>query len=94
MAVETINFSLPEPLKRFVDERVAGGGYSSASEYLRELIRKDQERQDRQHLLVEKLEALLLEGLNSGEAIEWTPEYRAQRRERLIARAKAEGCRP
>jgi antitoxin ParD1/3/4 len=40
----TMNISLPEPLKRFVDEQVARGVYGSTSEYVRELIRRDHER--------------------------------------------------
>lgn len=40
----TMNISLPDQLKKFVDERVASAGYSTSSEYLRELIRRDQDR--------------------------------------------------
>ena len=39
-----MNISLPETLKTFVDERVANAGYGTSSEYLRELIRRDQDR--------------------------------------------------
>ncbi len=39
-----MNISLPEPLKAFVDEQVSGGGYGTSSEYVRELIRRDQDR--------------------------------------------------
>lgn len=42
--MSTMNISLPETLKSFVDQQVSQGGYSTSSEYLRELIRKDQER--------------------------------------------------
>lgn len=52
-----MNISLPETLKGFVDEQVAGGAYGSSSEYVRDLIRKEQDRQ--------KLRALVLEGLDS-----------------------------
>jgi len=44
-AMTTMNISLPESLKSFVDERVARGGYGTSSEYIRELIRHDQYRQ-------------------------------------------------
>ena len=53
----TMNISLPESLKSFVDERVADGGYGTSSEYVRELIRRDQDR--------ERLRSLLLEGAAS-----------------------------
>lgn len=55
--MSTMNISLPDDLKSFVDEQVAGRGYTSTSEYLRALIRLDQDK--------EKLRALLLEGLQS-----------------------------
>ncbi len=54
-----MNISLPEPLKSFVDEQVASRGYGTSSEYVRELIRKDQDRQ--------RLRALLLAGVSSPE---------------------------
>lgn len=41
--MSTMNISLPEPLKKFIDERVEHAGYGSSSEYLRALIRKDQD---------------------------------------------------
>ena len=55
--MSTMNISLPETLKSFVDEQVAGRGYGTSSEYVRELIRKDQDRQ--------RLRRLLLEGAES-----------------------------
>jgi antitoxin ParD1/3/4 len=56
----TINISLPDALRRYVEQRVTQDGYSTASEYFRELVRKDQQtRADT------RLEALLLEGLDS-----------------------------
>lgn len=55
--MSTMNISLPETLKSFVDEQVTERGYGTSSEYVRELIRKDQ---DRQHL-----RALLLAGAAS-----------------------------
>ena len=61
--MQTMNISLPEPLKAFVDGQVAQGRYSSASEYVRELIRADERRKAQ-----EALESALLEGLNSPEA--------------------------
>ncbi len=52
-AMTTMNISLPEPLKNFVDAQVEQRGYSTSSEYVRELIRKDQERQHLKNLLLE-----------------------------------------
>ncbi len=42
----TMNVSLPEPLKDFVDEQVKRGGYSSTSDYVRQLIREHRARVD------------------------------------------------
>jgi antitoxin ParD1/3/4 len=58
--MQSMNISLPDPLKQFVDEQISSGRYSSVSEYVRELIREDEKRKAQQHL-----EGLLLEGLNS-----------------------------
>lgn len=55
-----MNISLPDSLKAFVDEQVSQRGYGTSSEYVRELIRKDQERQH--------LRGLLLEGAASAPA--------------------------
>ena len=52
-----MNISLPEPLKDFVDERVASAGDGTSSEYVRELIRRDQDRL--------RLRSLMLEGAES-----------------------------
>ena len=49
----TMNISLPESLKAFVDGQVSQRGYSSSCEYVRELIRKDQDRQRLRDLLLE-----------------------------------------
>lgn len=42
--MSTINISLPDSLKSFVDEQVNQRGHGTSSEYVRELIRKDQDR--------------------------------------------------
>jgi len=42
--MSTMNISLPDSLKDFVDEQVNERGYGTSSEYVRELIRKDQDR--------------------------------------------------
>ncbi len=65
--METMNISLPEPLKDFVEQQVVHGGYSTASEYVRALIREDQKRKAAEHV-----EALLLQGLESGPATAMT----------------------
>lgn len=49
--MSTMNVSLPESLKAFVDEQVSQRGYGTSSEYMRELIRRDQDRQQLRGLL-------------------------------------------
>ena len=48
-----MNISLPETLKAFVDEQVTGRGYGTSSEYVRELIRKDRDRQALRRMLLD-----------------------------------------
>lgn len=54
----TMNISLPDDLRAFVDEQVRERAFGSTSEYVRDLIRKQRD--------VEKLRSLLREGLESG----------------------------
>ena len=51
--MSTMNISLPEALKSFVDEQVSTRGYGSTSEYVRDLIRKEQDIQHLRDLLLE-----------------------------------------
>jgi antitoxin ParD1/3/4 len=64
----TMNISLPEEMKAFVEAQMARDGFASASEYLRTLIREDQKRLARR-----ELEAKLLEGLQ-GPSVVMTPD--------------------
>ena len=84
----TMNISLPDPLRAFVEEQVSVGGYSTVSEYFRELVRADQKRK-----AGERLESLLLEGLNSGPAKPLTKtdldEVKRVVRERIAKRKNA-----
>jgi antitoxin ParD1/3/4 len=89
MLMDTMNIALPESMKGYVQARVSEGGYGSVSEYIRELIRADQRRKAE-----ERIDALLIEGLDSGEPIAITPEYWEAKRRRLAERlGKAAGPR-
>jgi antitoxin ParD1/3/4 len=79
--METMNVALPEAMKPFVQARVGEESYSSVSEYGRELIRIDQRRRAE-----ERVDALLLEGLSSGEPIGVTPEYWEKKKRKLAER--------
>lgn len=50
--MSTMNISLPDTMKSFVDDQVNRRGYGTSSEYVRELIRKDQDRQHLRELLL------------------------------------------
>ncbi len=67
--MKSMNISLPDMMREYVEEQVKSCGYSSASEYFRELVRQDQKRK-----VDERLEAMLLEGLNSGTPTEMTSQ--------------------
>ncbi len=83
--MQTMNISLPDQLKEFVDGQVGSGRYSSVSEYVRDLIRDDEKRKTQ-----ERLEALLMEGIQSGDATEMTrqdwSDIRAEALEQFEAR--------
>lgn len=49
----TMNISLPDSLKEGVDSRIVEGGYGTSSEYVRDLIRRDLDRQALRRLLLE-----------------------------------------
>jgi antitoxin ParD1/3/4 len=71
----TMNVSLPDALKAFVDDQVATRGYGTSSEYIRDLIRKDQDR--------ERLRGLLLDGAASAPAAPADSAYFDGLRDRL-----------
>lgn len=81
--MQTMNISLPEPMKQFVEEQVSAGAYSSASEYVRELVRADQKRKAK-----EVLEDTLLAALNEGETTKATPEWWANLQKEVKKRTK------
>jgi antitoxin ParD1/3/4 len=51
--MSTMNVSLPGELKSYVDEQVGDGGYGSTSEYVRDLIRRDRDRQQLRRALLD-----------------------------------------
>jgi antitoxin ParD1/3/4 len=76
----TMNISLPEPLKAFVEEQAAQRGYGTTSEYVRELIRNDQDRL--------RLRSLLLEGAASAPSAPADAAYFEALRHRVRERAR------
>ena len=76
----TMNISLPEPMKRFVDAQVKGGSYGTSSEYIRSLIRREQE--------LDVLREKLLDGMRSGPGRPIDDAYFEDLRQRIKANAK------
>ena len=78
--MSTMNISLPDNLKSFVDEQVSQRGYGTSSEYVRELIRKEQDRQ--------QLRGLLLAGAASAPTVAVDARYFEGLRQRVRKGAK------
>ncbi|MFO1226268.1 type II toxin-antitoxin system ParD family antitoxin [Roseateles sp.] len=82
MSTNTMSFALPEAMRSYVDERVRSGQYGNTSEYLRELIRRDQEEQAKK-----RLRELIAEGLDSGPAVELTPQRAKALKKQALGKA-------
>jgi antitoxin ParD1/3/4 len=74
-----MSFALPESLRDYIDARVRSGEYGNTSEYLRDLIRRDQHEQASR-----RLRALISEGLESGPATPLTKRRIAELREQAL----------
>ncbi|MHB8231199.1 MAG: type II toxin-antitoxin system ParD family antitoxin [Vulcanimicrobiaceae bacterium] len=87
--MKTINVSVPEPLEEFVQQKVASGGYSSASEVVREGLRLLQQYDDER---LRTLRAAIRKGMESGEGRlldEISTDEIAQRGNERLRRAQA-----
>ncbi len=79
----TMNVSLPDPMKAWVESQTSDGKYSNASDYVRDLIRRDQERLR----AINTLQAAVTEGLESGEAERFDPQaFKLKMRERHVVK--------
>ena len=74
-----MSFALPESMREYIDARVRDGNYGNTSEYLRELIRRDQEQQ-----AVARLRSLIADGLASGDGRPVTDDVVADLRARAL----------
>ncbi len=75
-----MSFALPDELRRDIDDRVRTGEYGNTSEYLRELIRRDQ-----QHVAERRLRDLIADGLESGDGRAATADVIDEIRQRAFA---------
>jgi antitoxin ParD1/3/4 len=81
MSRQTMSFALPESMREYIDSRVSASHYGNTSEYIRDLVRRDQEEQAKK-----RLRDLIEAGLASGSGRRRTP---ADKRE-LLAIARGE----
>ena len=83
-SMTTVTISLPDSLKEFVDAQIATKGYGNVSEYFRSLLREAQQKE-----ADGRLEALLLEGLASGDPIPVTKEFWTDLKAEAVRRVAA-----
>lgn len=82
----TMNISLPDALREYVEGCIDEGGYSTVSEYFRDLVREDQKRKAQ-----ERLESILLERMSDGKRAALTKKDMENVRRVLHARLESEG---
>lgn len=75
-----MSFALPDELRRYIDDRVRSGEYGNTSEYLRELVRRDQ-----QLVAERRLRGLIADGLESGDGRPATADVIDEIRQRAFA---------
>ena len=79
----TMNVSLPEPMKAWVERQTEGGRYGNTSDYVRDLIRKDRERRT----AIDTLQAAITAGVQSGEPQPFDASaFKLRMRERHVVR--------
>lgn len=79
----TMNVSLPAPMKEWVERRAESGRYGNASDYVRDLIRRDQQRQE----ALAALQAAITQGAESGEPQPFdAAAFKLRMRERHVVR--------
>ena len=69
----TLNVSLPDSMRAFVDSEVASGDYGTASAYVQQLIRRDIRRAE--------VRQMMLDGINSGSAVPYDEALRTRMRD-------------
>ncbi|MCH4564263.1 type II toxin-antitoxin system ParD family antitoxin [Halomonas sp. EGI 63088] len=77
----TMNVSLPDAMKQWVEEQARSGRYSNTSDYVRDLIRRDQDRAQK----IAHMQALVDEGTESGTGSRSMDELREAARDRASA---------
>lgn len=81
-----MNISIPDQLAAFIEAQTAAAGLDNTSDYIASLIQREQERLAQQA----RVEALLLAGLDSGDPVEATEDWWAEKRSRLLEQLSSE----
>ncbi len=86
----SLNISMPDELREFVEKRTKESHFATPTEYIRALVREDQKRAEQ-----DKLERLLLDGLDSGKpiSVKDLDGYFKQKKDALLARTKSKATR-
>lgn len=79
----TMNISLPDPMKSWVEEQAKTGRYANTSDYVRDLIRRDRARRE----AIAEIQAAVDAGLSSGSA---TSLDRSTFKSRMLAKYAGE----
>lgn len=87
-SLTSMNISIPSALRERLEEKLVRRGYGSASEYVRQLIRQDLERDAR-----DSVEALLLEGVNSKKRVKATSKWLEEKKALVRSAARRSGKR-
>lgn len=72
-----MNVSIPEKLKGWAEQRVAEGRYSSTSDYIRDLVRRDQEQEEQRRRLLAAIDEGLASGVSERNPFDYIEELRA-----------------
>lgn len=85
----TMNISLPDEMKAFVEERVESGRYANSSDFVRDLIRRDMESSERS---LAELRRLIQDGLDSGQSDRTLEQIRADVLKEWAAKTRSDAA--
>jgi antitoxin ParD1/3/4 len=87
MEMTSLNVSLPKELRDFIESEVEAGGYGTASEYVRELIRGARRRKAED--VLQQMLAAGLKSIDEGRGVEATPEFWRELRKKVGGKKSA-----
>ncbi|MDP4026605.1 type II toxin-antitoxin system ParD family antitoxin [Methylobacterium sp. NEAU 140] len=81
----TMTVSLPDPMKEWIEAQIKGGDYASASDYVRDLVRRDRERRGHPELTIDDLGRIVDEARASGVSTRSVADIMAAAKKRALA---------